>query len=224
MQKNYKYKLLKLLAIFISLAFTVACGGGGSGDRARKSIIPSGNALKSNRPSGIADGVYTLYSVFDKVNDAQNCMAVDQNQREKTQVITVTVSGSTCMATSAVHDPAKNILDLGMRGEDFACKISGNSIIIETRFTTSLGNSCTGNIHEILRADANNGHVVNDCQTEPASENKVLFNANIPDHVNSYVGCAGFEARYSSKCSDEIRSQSGCQYLASVVIDRKSVV
>ncbi|HBF13227.1 MAG TPA: hypothetical protein DDW49_07560, partial [Deltaproteobacteria bacterium] len=44
------------------------------------------------------------------------------------------------------------------------------------------------------------------------------FNANIPDHVNSYVGCAGFEARYSSKCSDEIRSQSGCQYLASVVM------
>ena len=106
-----KHEIQKLLTLLIIIFLLTACGGGGSsGGGASKSIMPSASALKSNQFPRIQDGDYTLYSVFDQMNDSQNCIPIEHNQREKTQVITVTVSGSTCMATSAVHDPAKKAM------------------------------------------------------------------------------------------------------------------
>ena len=111
MKPKLKYEFLIRPTIFLSIALLSACGGGGSsGGGASKSIMPSASALKSNQFPRIQDGDYTLYSVFDQMNDSQNCIPIEHNQREKTQVITVTVSGSTCMATSAVHDPAKKAM------------------------------------------------------------------------------------------------------------------
>src|SRR3990167_7478799 len=219
MKPKLKYEFLIRPTIFLSIALLSACGGGGSsGGGASKSIMPSASALKGSGPSRIADGRYTLFGVFDQVSDRENCTAVDRDQREKSQVITLTVEGNTCTVIS-FDTPDKAVFDLKeVRGRELACKVSEKSIVVDTRFTTQVGNGCSATIHEVLRADVNNGQVANDCQTEDFSQDRALFNANAVDDAATYVGCVGFENHYSSKCDEALRSQNDCQYLASIVM------